>query len=457
MNKLILILILLLVAKNFGQDSLFYYPSARDIEITVNANVIKSDSSFIYNFEAVSGSNSIQNIFDFFIEFNSDLDSIQNPANWMGRVSSIWSNILMWSSRDSLYDISPGNSLSGYSYLSSGLPGINMYYGVGRFEIPVFDAGEAPDASAIVNGGILENSVTGYTIGAINPPDPFVPLNFLDTLQNYVSQSYALGWIINETTANKYTNLFTTAKDQIIQGDSSAASSTLAYVLQEADIDSSANLTSEAYALIRYNTEYLLENLPEVIAPVLNSLSPSLGFPSGLFAWYDMVTTTVTGELFTDSSVVYFNGTAKTTTYISDSSLTFPLLSFDIRTAGNYPVWVSNYGANSDTIYFSAVDTLPQPVIPVLNCVRDNGDRTFTAFFGYNNQNNVGVYIVVGDENKFSYPSQSYRGQPKVFFPGIQTNIFSVDFDGDDLTWNLNGTSVKVNKKSTPCQDGNKQ
>ncbi len=204
---------------------------------------------------------------------------------------------------------------------------------------------------------------------------------------------------------------------------------------------------NDVYYVVNFETQPDIYNLTR---PVLNSLSPSLGFPSGLLAWYDMVTATVTGELFTDSSVVYFNGQSKSTTYISDSVLTFPLLSFDTRTTGNYPVWVSNYGANSDTIYFSAVDTLPQPVTPVLNCVRDNGDKTFTAFFGYNNQNNAGVYITVGIENIFS-PSPSYRGQPKVFLPGVHSYVFSVNFNGYDLTWTLNGTSVTANKKSTLC------
>ena len=184
--------------------------------------------------------------------------------------------------------------------------------------------------------------------------------------------------------------------------------------------------------------------------PVLNSITPALAFPTGPFVLGYDFTVTAAGEYFTDSSVVYYNGQAKATTYISDSVITFPVNSHNISFAGNYPVWVSNYDSNSDTLYFSVVETLPQPVTPVFNCIRNNGDRTFTAFFGYNNQNTGGVYIDYGDKNKFS-PGSINRGQPTVFLPGIHSNVFSIDYDGDNLTWTLDGTSITVNKNSTQC------
>jgi hypothetical protein len=189
------------------------------------------------------------------------------------------------------------------------------------------------------------------------------------------------------------------------------------------------------------------------LPPVLTSISPSLALPVTYYSDNTDFTVTATGSNFTDSSVIYFDGSLKTTTYVSDSVLTFQLNNYnDISSSDDYPVWVSNYGSNSDTLYFIVADSLPETIIPVVNCVRNNGDRTFTAFFGYNNSNDETVFISIGADNFFS-PIQLFadRGQPHIFLPGVHSNVFSVDFNGDNLTWTLYVTSVTANKQSTPC------
>ena len=185
--------------------------------------------------------------------------------------------------------------------------------------------------------------------------------------------------------------------------------------------------------------------------PILASISPAIvlryisggGLPSGL-------TVTATGYNFSDSSVVYFNGNAKTTTVVSDTIITFPITGSEMSTLGNYTVWISTYGSNSDTLTFSVMDTLPQTISPTLQCVSNNGGGSYTAYFGYINNNSVGVYVPIGSKNKFS-PNPIDRGQPKLFLPGTHTNIFSVNFNGRDLTWTLDQASVTANKNSTSC------
>jgi hypothetical protein len=91
---------------------------------------------------------------------------------------------------------------------------------------------------------------------------------------------------------------------------------------------------------------------------------------------------------------------------------------------------------------------------PVLECVRDNGGGSFTAFFGYNNLSGAVQSIPVGGANRFS-PSPENRGQPTSFQPGRHANVFSVTWNGDNLVWSLNlngqgGTST-ANRNSTRC------
>ncbi len=204
---------------------------------------------------------------------------------------------------------------------------------------------------------------------------------------------------------------------------------------------------------VYYVTNFLTQ--PEVyilLKPKLHSITPPLALP-----YYatpiepNVLTITVTGEFFTDSTIVYYNGNAKPTTFISDSVLTINLNSIDFRFAGNYPIWVSNYGSVSDTMYLSVVNSLPERIIPTLQCIVSNPDKTYTAYFGYNNQNTVPVGIVSRSDYNYFTPGDRYRGQPNIFQPGNHPNVFSTVFDGKNLYWVLTGGRILANKYSNPC------
>jgi hypothetical protein len=77
-------------------------------------------------------------------------------------------------------------------------------------------------------------------------------------------------------------------------------------------------------------------------------------------------------------------------------------------------------------------------VLPILQCVANNRNGTFTAVFGYLNQNNVPISIPIGSANKFT-PAPQDRGQPSTFQPGQANNAFAVIFKGNRLTWKLKG------------------
>ena len=113
------------------------------------------------------------------------------------------------------------------------------------------------------DNNVLHNSIKKKTLAPAKLPDPFIYIDFLDTLKTYTDSSYSLGWIKDEQTRNKYNNSFTTAKTYLEQGDSSTARAELQKVLIDCNTDSSTVLTSEAYALLYFNTEYLFNKLPD--------------------------------------------------------------------------------------------------------------------------------------------------------------------------------------------------
>jgi hypothetical protein len=101
--------------------------------------------------------------------------------------------------------------------------------------------------------------------------------------------------------------------------------------------------------------------------------------------------------------------------------------------------------------------TAPKKAVrPVLECVVKNGSGTYTARFGYQNDNTAAVTIPVGPNNKFT-PSPQNRGQTTVFQPGRVRNAFSVVFDGNNLVWYLKGPDGQgrtstASRYSTRCQ-----
>ena len=97
-------------------------------------------------------------------------------------------------------------------------------------------------------------------------------------------------------------------------------------------------------------------------------------------------------------------------------------------------------------------------LIPLLNCVHNNGDGTFTAHFGYLNQTSIPIGVPIGPMNMF-VPPPSDRGQPSVFQPGEHNFVFQVTFDGSfgqEIKWMLKADGdrrhqVEASATSEPC------
>jgi len=74
-------------------------------------------------------------------------------------------------------------------------------------------------------------------------------------------------------------------------------------------------------------------------------------------------------------------------------------------------------------------------LVPLLECVDNNGDGTYTAHFGYLNTTGSVITLPVGSKNMFVGGDKD-RGQPTVFYPGEHLSAFTVTFDAlDTLKW----------------------
>ena len=95
-------------------------------------------------------------------------------------------------------------------------------------------------------------------------------------------------------------------------------------------------------------------------------------------------------------------------------------------------------------------------VFPTLQCVEDNGDGTYTAYFGYINDSNEDVSIPYDpSHSKNMFTSEpKYRGQPDTFLPGTHEHVFSVVFDGSKITWMIKEDNAARQKVDADANSG---
>lgn len=107
----------------------------------------------------------------------------------------------------------------------------------------------------------------------------------------------------------------------------------------------------------------------------------------------------------------------------------------------------------TDTITIRAGVT--QKVKPVLQCVSDRGrfsNPRYVARFGYNNPASFAIAVPTVPLLENSFTSVPFvRGQPQVFAPGQQRNVFAVSFNTGTQTWRLNGATVSASSSTRRC------
>ncbi len=228
-------------------------PPRNKFQATVNASVTKANDSLYFSYIIENKKSSLQKIENFMLM--TDKDSVINSVGRHG-----WNFIkddekprIIWLDMPDIYLLFQGEKDNFIIETKTDLPGINYFYMQGyNVHTNVDD--------------IYTNSFNGLTISPASPPNPFIATNFFDTLTSFTTRSKDLGWIKQQPISDKYTGYFSTAKTALQKNQISLTRSTLTQVLHDVDADSSSTLTSEAYALIKYNTEYLLAHLPNTIS-----------------------------------------------------------------------------------------------------------------------------------------------------------------------------------------------
>jgi hypothetical protein len=162
--------------------------------------------------------------------------------------------------------IPQGQQVGGFVLSSRGLPTIRKFVAIPQFEVndyyPPADEVSNPDSLAEkVDADREAINFHGFTIGPAAPPLDLSASSWLDTLVSYKHESVALGWIDNQGIANSLDSKLDSAKSKLAVGDTTAAKNVLNAFVNEVEAQNGNHLSSEAFALLKFNAEYLIQRL----------------------------------------------------------------------------------------------------------------------------------------------------------------------------------------------------
>jgi hypothetical protein len=254
------------------------------VDAEVHASVVQIAAGFDYRYIIGSKTTSQQDIDQIVLAPISDSSQGVSARPGWGFYSG--NGIVDWVIGDISTDfVKAGETDSSFVYRTRALPAVVSYYVRGHNGDPMGHEGGPAWYS-----DVLENSAHGSTVGGTDPPFPFVALAFLDTLISYKHQCVTLGWLTNGPAHEKDENddragegiverldrRLEKAKDALTKGDSVKARLELDLFVKEVEQlygkedkgEKSKEkvkeaLTSEGYALLKYNAEYLMDRLPE--------------------------------------------------------------------------------------------------------------------------------------------------------------------------------------------------
>lgn len=264
---------------------------ATKIDVTVNSSVEfdKFTNSFTYRYAMASLKSSKQQVHQLIIEFGDAVYGIGAPDGWKPAALA-FRPALSWSGTKAdphgLFGLKAGSMLDSFSFRAFGyndsqrfkerlgsqdgfifhrasLPGVVRCWAQGYTDI-VRLPGEAPESLTEVIPGLLDDAVSGLTVGPVLVVEPFDPVVFTAKMAEYNLQSKSQGWIDGKTVERVDAKLSAIRKavqkkDYV---DAYYMSRQLALFVDEDQIKKA--LSGEAYALVRFNAEYLSRQLDKL-------------------------------------------------------------------------------------------------------------------------------------------------------------------------------------------------
>ena len=263
------------------------YEPHTNVAVIVEATVKRQEPEhkYMYNYKVTVLPDSTQRLGWFAVAFEGHVEEIRAPEEWKS-MAIRWTPALTWShyTKKPLRGLGPGEALTnvGFSatsdygtnqfknkhtkgsvtmHHSGTLPGLVRCYARGE-AAPVTAETEAAIPADLVFPGLLDDAVRGWTIGPVALPEQTKAAMFVEQmisrLTGYLENAKAAGWLETEEQTRRHRERLTIALNGIRQGSREKTLGALTAVLVNIETEKKeGNLTDEAYALLKFNTEYL--------------------------------------------------------------------------------------------------------------------------------------------------------------------------------------------------------
>jgi hypothetical protein len=190
-----------------------------------------------------------------------------SPPRWQGGGRIVDTDFHVWDTFEEPRGLAAGMSATGFGLSHASLPAIVRFLAWGEVDVPTFPEGRAP--SSCEGDDLLENSFKGSTIGPNPPSQDFVPIEFLNYLITLLHGSRQAGWIKVDGVHQSLLAKLKDAKRKLEAGDIKVAKNVLNAFLNQVRATSCQDftcpgnkpLTSEAYALLFFNGQFLFDRL----------------------------------------------------------------------------------------------------------------------------------------------------------------------------------------------------
>ncbi len=232
----------------------------------------KENNYFNYLYSIHNSADKWPRIMTFMIEYRAELFGTTIPNNdWRHTQRFQKKNIVRWRytkvEMQGEWGLPPGikagDTVSGFVLQSEGLPTIlNSYFNSWRSSGFVGDPLTGKDDSLyrLINT-FPNNYKIVKNIGPADPPSPFIPAAFADTLVSFTIRSFELGWIKTENIKEQLEHKIGRIKKKINIGQVTKEVNALKELDSIIKKQKDKKLTSEAYALLKYNAGYLKNQL----------------------------------------------------------------------------------------------------------------------------------------------------------------------------------------------------
>jgi hypothetical protein len=266
-----------------GSTGRTIYDPPNKIEPLIESSVSHSqkDGSYTYGY-MVSNLGGIQPIYTIRVELFDFVQNATAPSKDWFSMGQFGGDYWDWSLTErEPFGISAGETVAGFSLESRGTPSIVNATFYGHKRVRYNPPGDMTDTDILESFGRVYRQVKGEhkdkyeniilkTIGPTAPPEELVPADFLRNLIEMKHEATRQGWITNPGVERSLDAKLDAALKNVQSGNTKAASNILGAFINEVeaqgcetydDCPKGKHLSPEAYALLKYNAQYLMDNL----------------------------------------------------------------------------------------------------------------------------------------------------------------------------------------------------